>query len=133
MRTIPRAVHSAGMDKTKGGYQPALNLLADKGQVQTEIERCQRKLIEKNQHLRSYYDSIGRSQRDWMEMMGADGLPAEELECLKADLAEDKPWAAFPVIDPIVEDRILIDVAALEQRLRNIRQRFEAHQLRATS
>jgi hypothetical protein len=95
--------------------------------LQTEIERCQRKLIEKNQHLRNYYDSIGRAQRDWMDMMDADGLPAEELECLKADLAEDKPWAAFPVIDPTVEDRILNDVAALERRLRNMRQQLEAH------
>lgn len=123
MRTIRPVVHTTGMNKTKGGFQPASDLLTDKGHAQTEIERCQRKLIEKNQQLRSYYDSIGRAQRDWMETMGADGLPADELECLKVDLAEEKPWAAFPVIDPTVEDQILNDVAALERQLRNMRQR----------
>ena len=95
--------------------------------LQAEIERCQRKLIEKDHHLRNYHDSIQRAQRDWMDIMDADGLPAEELECLKADLAEDKPEAAFPVVDPTVEDRILNDVAALERRLRDGRQQFEVH------
>jgi hypothetical protein len=93
--------------------------------LQAEIERCQRKLIEGNTNLRKYYAAVQRAQRDWIDMADAAGLSGEELECLKADMADD-PSRAFPIVDSTIEDRISHDAAALELRLRDILKEVKA-------
>lgn len=95
-------------------------------ELQAELEQCLRKITEKRQHLTHYQQSRLAAQCGWIEMMGASDLAAEDLECLKADVAADKPAAAFPEIDPVVENRIVGDLGTLNRRAREIRKRLIA-------